>query len=234
MFRQALIYPVLFKVQVLHLYQNLNSSGYTHKSRTNVQNTGANLGLSSPFSQNRHIRKKKNLKKALPYDSRMCFICALGSKARNLPQALPPPEHTPRLGDVQPPVPRGNPFIQAPCSSRATKTSCSGPCPEYLQNLRLRFLWATCVSEWKHFSQTQKSLEKMLRSHLQPLLFSFLLWLCCLPNLSQHNPGAGHILGLWWGNAAAPCQVNKFTIFLWNLIFSLNSEGKTSTETSPL
>lgn len=140
MFRQALIYPVLLKLQVPHSYQNLNSPGYTHKSRTSVQNTGANLGLSSPFSQNRHIRKKKTLKKALPYDLRMCFICALGSKARNLLQALPPPEHTPRLGDVQHPVPHGNPFIQAPCSSRATKASCPGPCPEYLQNLRLHFL----------------------------------------------------------------------------------------------
>lgn len=117
----------------------LKSSGYTHKSRTSVQNTGANLGLSSPFSQNRHTRKK-NLKKALPYDSRMCFICALGSKARNLLQALPPPEDTPWFGDMKHPVPRGNPFIQAPCSSRATKASCSGPCPEYLQNLRFHLL----------------------------------------------------------------------------------------------
>lgn len=74
MFRQALIYPELSKVQVLHLYQHLNSSGCMHKSRTSVQNTGANLGLSSPFSQNRHIRGEKKLKKALPYDLRMCFI----------------------------------------------------------------------------------------------------------------------------------------------------------------
>lgn len=71
----------------------------------------------------------------------MCFICALGSKARNLLQALPPPEDTPRLGDVQHPVSRGNSFIQM-LSAQAgqPKPVVQDHVLRIFKNLRLHFL----------------------------------------------------------------------------------------------
>lgn len=106
---------------------------------------------------------------------------------------------------------------------------------EFKTSFTLSYLRQGVESSKRLLLWTQKSLGKMLRSHRQSLLFSFLLWPCCLPNLSQYNPGAGHILGLWWGNVAAPCQVNEFTSFLWDLVFFSELWGEnTGRSLSPL
>lgn len=155
-----------------------------------------------------------------------------GKQGQELLQAVPPPEHTPASSSTWKPFDPSS-LLRQGHQSHLFRTMSWVP-PKFKTSFSLSYLHQWVESSTRLLLWTQKSLGKTLRSHLQSLLFSFLLWLCCLPNLSQYNPGAGHILGLWWGNAAAPCQVNKFTSFLWHLVFSLNSEGKTLAETSPL